>query len=97
MHFSISRNVVLSQLDHAKSDSVPSTFTRIVTVTTAATLNSVQIYRTFERTVPCALPLFYFCFVGADLYGPWSVVSQAVLTAHVAAGGGEINKHKCAA
>jgi hypothetical protein len=60
---SSSRNVLQTQLDLEISDNVPSRVTQIVTVITAASLNSVQIYRILERTVPCPLRLFYFCFI----------------------------------
>jgi len=79
MHFSSSGIVVQTQLNHEKSDDVLSTVTRIVTVITAASLKLVLIYRIFERTVPCPLRLFYFCFIRTDLYCSWSVVSQSVL------------------
>jgi hypothetical protein len=74
-----SRNVLQTQLNLEKSDNVPSTVARFVTIIAAASLNSVQIYRIFERTVPCPLRLFYFCFIRTDLYCSWSVVSQSEL------------------
>jgi len=79
MRFCSSRIVVHTQLNHEKSDNVPSTVTRIVTVVTAASLKLVLIYRIFKWTVPCPLRLFYFCFIRTDLYCSWSVVSQSVL------------------
>lgn len=78
-HFSSSCIVVQTELNHEKSDCVPSTVTRIVTVITAVGLKLVLIYRILERTVPCLLRLFYFCFIRTDLYCSWSVVSQSVL------------------
>jgi hypothetical protein len=63
-----SRNVLQTQPNLEKSDNVPSRVAQTVTVISAASLNSVQIYRILEWTVPYPLRLFYFCFIRADLY-----------------------------
>ena len=92
MHFSSSRIVVQTRLNHEKSDRVPSTVARIVTVITAASLNSVEIYRNFERTVPCPLAsvLFLFHQNGSILFAECGIPVR--VTAHVAASGGELNR-----
>jgi hypothetical protein len=79
MLFNMSSNVAQTQLNHEKSDGVPSTVPRIVTVIIVTSLHSVPIYSVLERTVLCPLRLFYFCFIRTDPYCSWSALSQSAL------------------